>query len=379
MNSVYLDNGATTPVCKPASEAMIKVITEDFGNPSGVYTVGVKAKGMINRARADIAKAWGAFDNEIFFTSGGSESDNWALMGTALRHGPGHIISTAVEHHAVINTLNTLGSLGYSISFTEPDSSGRISADRILSLLRPDTFLISMMLVNNETGMFMPVSTVGSEAHKRGIIMHTDAVAVVGKIPVNVNSLNVDLLSASAHKFYGPKGTGFLYVRRGTPISPFIYGGGQERGMRGGTENTAAIVGMGAALNYVTDGMSESFEKEKALKELLFKLIKEKIPDVSVNGSLEESAPWCLNIRIPGVVGTSLLILLDTKGICASTGATCNQTSKTASHVLKAMGLNDEEAAESIRFTLGRQNTEEEIRFTADVLYDSVNYLRSMR
>ncbi|MCR5278329.1 MAG: cysteine desulfurase [Lachnospiraceae bacterium] len=380
METVYLDNGATTPICKDAVDAMNKVISEEYGNPSGVYTKGVEAKGIINRARTDIAASLKAFDNEIYFTSGGSESDNWALVGTALKAGKGHIISTAIEHHAVMNTLNTLGSLGYGISFAKPDSGGFVSADSVLSLIRPDTFLISMMLVNNETGVYQPVSEVGAAARKRGIIMHTDAVAAVGKVPVDVNSLNVDLLSASAHKFHGPKGTGFLYIRRGTPISPFIYGGGQEMGMRGGTENTPCVAGMNAALKYSESHFLDSVDKQKKLKQLLFDLIKEKIPDVRLNGYIDsdKTAPWCLNISIPGIVGTSLLILLDMKGICASTGATCNQSSKEPSHVLTAMGRSKEEAASSIRFTLSFENTEEEIRYTADVLAESVRYLRSM-
>ncbi len=376
---VYLDNGATTPVCDEAKDAMVAVLNETYGNPSGVYDEGVKAKGIINRARVSIAESLGVFDREIIFTSGGTESDVTALFGTAFHHGKGHILSTQIEHHAVLNTLGYLEKSGFDVTCAKPDVRGVVSADTMRSLVRPDTFLISMMHVNNETGMLQPVMEVGSFAKERGIIMHTDAVASYGKLPMKDLVKQVDLLSVSAHKFNGPKGTGFLYIKRGTPIDPLFNGGGQEFSMRSGTENTAGIAGMKAAALHSFSKIEFFLEKTKSLKMLLYKLIKERISDVYVNGDMDEAVPWCLNIGIPGVNGSSLLILLDMKGICASTGATCSQAKEEPSHVLRAMGRSNTEAASSIRFTLSDLNTEEEMIYTADMLKESVDYLRSMQ
>lgn len=376
---VYLDNGATTPVCDEAKEAIIGVLNNDFGNPSGVYDIGVKAKGIVNRSRASIAETLGVFEREIIFTSGGTESDAFALIGTAFKHGKGHILSTQIEHHAVLKTLGYLEKSGFDVTYAKPDVRGVVSADTMRSLVRPDTFLISMMHVNNETGMLQPVMEVGSFAKERGIIMHSDAVASYGKLPLNGIVKQVDLLSVSAHKFNGPKGSGFLYIKRGTPIDPLFNGGGQEFSMRSGTENTAGIAGMNAAALHSFAKMDSFIEKTKSLKILLYTLIKDRIGDIYVNGEPEESVPWCLNIGIPGINGSSLLILLDMKGICASTGATCSQAKEEPSHVLRAMGRSSIEAASSIRFTLSDLNTEEEMIYTADMLKESVDYLRSMQ
>lgn len=386
MKTVYFDNGATTPMCEPSLKAMCTVASDSYGNPSGTYGPGFAAGRILNDSRAEIASALNCFESEIIFTSGGTEGDNTALFGAffASEKSKKHIITTMIEHHAVLNTCRFLEKQGASVTYLRPSKDGRIAPEAVKEAIRPDTVLISVMHANNETGAVQPIEEIGRIAGEYGIPFHTDAVCTFGKIPIDLHELKADLLSVSAHKFYGPKGTGFLFARRGTVFEPFMHGGSQEEERRGGTENVPAIAGMAAAGRYCHENMEEHAAAAGKRRDLLWELISGEIEGVHMNPEAEGPQrkvpgfilPGTLNVRFDGVKGESLLILLDGKGICASAGAACERRGKKISHVLTAMGYSEKEASGSVRFTLSHLNTEEEVRYAASAVKESVGYLR---
>ncbi len=379
--TVYFDNAASTPLCEEAKRAMIGVIENFYANPSGSHGPGIKAKRIVSIARAEIASALDCYEKEIIFTSGGTESDNMAIIGAALANSDRgrHIVTSSFEHHAVLNSCKALEKMGFRVTYVSPNSQGFITKESIEKAIRPDTILVSVMHANNEIGTILPVYDIAESLKAKGILFHTDAVCTFGKLKISMKELKADFLSASSHKINGPKGTGFLYVRRGAEIAPIINGGSQENNLRAGTENVPGIVGFGGAVAARKGKEDLNTEKVSGLRNLLLEGIMKEIPDVKVNGSLENRMAGNLNVAFKGVVGTSLLILLDGKGICASTGASCNQAKQEPSHVLKAIGLSDEEAASSIRFSLSEYNSEEEVRYVVDALKDGVSYLRNIR
>ncbi len=345
-------------------------LKEDFGNPSIQYGRGVKARYAVDEARAIIANCVHARQKEIFFTSGGTESDNWALESVckALKNKGKHIIVSSIEHHAVLNTCAALETEGYDVSYLPVNTNGIVETSNLEKSIRPDTVLISIMLANNEIGTIQDIKTLASVAHDHGVLFHTDAVQAVGHIPVNVKRLGVDLMSASAHKFNGPQGCGFLYVKHGTPILPFHHGGQQEAGQRAGTENVAGIVGMATALQY---HIKEMRGLEKRLKEMAktFKnIISAKYPQAVFNGDSRKRLPGHVSVSFPGRDGEALLHLLDLKGICVSTGAACNSRSTEISHVLRAIGLSDDVTKGTLRVTFGYGNTVQDAEVIANTL-----------
>lgn len=381
-NRIYLDHAATTPVSEPVLEVMLPFFREQPGNASSVYGTGRESRRAIEYARKQVASAIGAEAGEIVFTSGGSESDNLAVKGTAfaLKNKGNHIITSSIEHPAVLNTCRWLKKAGFDISYVCPDHEGKIVPDTIRGLIRKETILISIMTANNEIGTIEPVQKIGEIAREAGIVFHTDAVQAVGSIPVDVNQMNADLLSLSAHKFCGPKGAGALFVRRGTPICSLIHGGAQERGLRAGTENVPAIAGLGKAIESAVEHLAENAEKARFLRNLLVRGILDMIPGTSLNGSAKEEdrlANNC-NVSFSGVDGEALLLRLDLAGIAASGGSACTSGSREISHVLTAIGLSREQAAGSIRLTTGPDNTEAEIQEAIRILKDIVTDLRLM-
>ena len=379
-NRIYLDHAATTPVSKAVLDAMLPFFTECHGNASAVYATGREARKAVENARKQVAAAIGAEPREILFTGGGSESDNLAVKGTAYAlQGKGrHIITTAVEHPAVLNTCRWLEKQGFEVTYAEPDRNGYVDPEQIRRALREDTVLISVMAANNEIGTLEPVAEIGRIAQENGIVFHTDAVQAVGAVPVDVNAWNADLLSLSAHKFGGPKGVGALYVRKGTRIDPLIHGGEQERGLRAGTENTAGIVGLGKAIEIATDALAENAEKTTRLRERLTDGILSSVPDAYLNGPKEGRLPNNCSVRFGRIDGEALLLRLDLAGIAGSAGSACTAGSQEISHVLKAIGLNDEEAKSSMRLTVGPENTEAEIDEAVAVVREIVADLRRM-
>lgn len=378
--TVYFDNAASTPLCLESKQIMIGVMENSCANPSGAHGPGIKAKRIVSIARAEIASALDCYEKEIIFTSGGTESDNMAIIGAALANSEKgrHIVTTSFEHHAVLNSCKALGKMGFGVTYVSPDSRGFVAKESIEKAIRPDTILVSVMHANNEIGTIQPIYDIADLVKEKGILFHTDAVCTFGKLKISMKELKADFLSAGSHKINGPKGTGFLFARRGAGILPLINGGSQEYGLRAGTENVPGIAGFGAAVAARKGKEALNIEKVGRLRDLLLEGIMDEIPDVRVNGSLENRMAGNLNVAFKGVVGTSLLILLDGKGICASTGASCNQAKQEPSHVLKAIGLSDEEAASSIRFSLSEYNTEEEVRYVIDALKDGVSYLRNL-
>lgn len=379
--TIYFDNAATTQTLPEVVEEMKPYFSEHFGNPSGVYSDGVFARKKMNDARHQIAESIGCFDKEIIFTSCGSESDNMALVGVAFKNRDKgrHIITTTIEHHAIMETCAFLERNGYRVTYVPVDSNGLVNPSDIEKAICDDTILISVMYVNNETGVIQPVSKIADIAHKRGIIFHTDAVQAYGKIKIDVKELSVDLLSVSAHKFNGPKGIGFIYIKSGTPVDSFIHGGTQEYGLRAGTENVAYIVGMAKASELSHSKLIENNKREAEIKEHIWERISTEITDVKLNGRFEDSLPGILNFSIKDVEGESLLIMLDMKKICASTGSACAMSLKEPSHVLRAMGRTIEEARGSVRFSFSGLNTLEEADYVVDELKESVAYLRNLR
>ena len=351
-----------------------------YGNPSSVYSFSQKSKEAITAGREKIAKTLGASPEEIYFTAGGSESDNWALKCTAEAYGVhgGHIITTKIEHHAILHTCKYLQNRGYDVTYLDVDENGLVDLNTLEAAIRPDTFLISIMFANNEIGTIEPIKEIGEIAHRHGILFHTDAVQAFGQIPIDVNDMNIDILSASSHKFNGPKGMGFLYVKSGIRLDSIIHGGGQERGRRAGTENVPAIVGMKTAAELAAITMTKRIEYETKLRNYMIKRIMSEIPYARVNGSMNDRLPGNVNMGFQFVEGETVLIMLDMEDICASAGSACSSGSIDPSHVLMAIGLPEEIARGSVRFTIGYENTMEEIDRTVDVLKRIIGNQRKM-
>ena len=379
-NRIYLDHAATTPVAPEVLEAMLPFFTGDWGNASAVYATGREARRAVENARKEVAKAIGAQPQEICFTSGGSESDNTAVRGTvrALREKGIHIITTAIEHHAVLNPCLQLREDGFEVTLVRPDSEGRIDPEEIRKAVREDTILVSVMTANNEIGTLEPVDRIGRICREKGIVFHTDAVQAIGAVPVNVQESGCDLLSLSAHKFYGPKGVGALYIREGTRLKPLIAGGEQERGLRAGTENVPGIVGLGKAITSAHEHLKQHTDHMRRMRDRLTCGILSAIPGTSLNGPAEDRLPNNCSVRFDGIDGEALLLRLDLAGIAASAGSACTAGSQETSHVLKAIGLNEEEAKSSLRLTTGIHTTAEEIDETVRILSEIVSDLRAM-
>ena len=380
MRRVYLDHSATTPVRAEVLSAMLPYFADHAGNASSLHMAGQRAKKALEEARNAVARALGADPKEIYFTSGGTESDNQAVIGVARAQSlrGRHLITSTIEHHAVLNTCRWLESQGFQVSYVPVDQHGLLDLDALKDNIRGDTVLISCMLANNEVGTIEPLAEIARLAHARGLLVHTDAVQAVGKMPVRVDDLGVDLLSLAAHKFCGPKGIGALYVRRGTPIEPLLYGGHQEWALRPGTQNIPGIVGMATALRLATDELSTEPPRLGALRDQLQQGILSRIPDVQVNGHSTSRLPSILNVSFGGVEGESLLMALDIKGIAVSTGSACTAGATDPSHVLRAMGLERARADGSLRFSLGHTTTEEDMDYTLQTLVEVVGRLRSM-
>lgn len=381
MNSmIYFDNAATTAVKPEVFDAMRPYFTEVYGNPSSVYRFAGKAGEAVESARAEIGGALNAKPEEIYFTGGGSESDNWAVKGTAhaLREKGRHIITTKIEHHAVLHTCEYLEREGYEITYLDVDETGMVAPEELEKAIRPDTILITIMFANNEIGTIEPVREIGRLARKHGILFHTDAVQAFGHVPIDVEDMQIDMLSASGHKLGGPKGVGILYLRSGVKIDPILHGGAQERFRRAGTHNVPGIVGMAAAVKMAVEHMEENGKREREIRDHMIRRIQEEIPYVRVNGHREKRLPGNVNVCFRFVEGESLLIMLDQEGICASSGSACTSGSLDPSHVLLAIGLPHEIAHGSLRLTLSEANTREEADYTVDKLKTIVERLRSM-
>lgn len=377
---IYLDNAATTKVNKKVLESMMPYFSEIYCNPSVAYSFATKGRIAIEEARNYAAKLIGASDMEIYFTSGGSESDNWAIKAVAESFSDKgkHIITTKIEHHAVLHTCEYLERHGFDITYLNVDSDGKVRLDELKKSIREDTILISVMTANNEIGTIQPVAEIGKIAHEKGILFHTDAVQAYGHIPINVDEMNIDLLSASGHKFNGPKGVGIMYIRKGVKIRSFIHGGSQERGRRAGTYNVPGIAGLGTAAKLAMENMAKRVEKEKELRDYFIDRISAEIPYTVLNGHREDRLPNNINFCFRFVEGESVLIMLDQAGICASSGSACTSGAIDPSHVLRAIGLSDEMAHESLRLTLSYENTKEEIDTVVGELKRIVERLRGM-
>lgn len=377
---IYLDNAATTKVNKKVLESMMPYFSGIYCNPSAAYSFATKGRIAIEEARNYAAKLIGASDMEIYFTSGGSESDNWAIKAVAESFSDKgkHIITTKIEHHAVLHTCEYLERHGFDITYLNVDSDGKVRLDELKKSIREDTILISVMTANNEIGTIQPVAEIGKIAHEKGILFHTDAVQAYGHIPINVDEMNIDLLSASGHKFNGPKGVGIMYIRKGVKIRSFIHGGSQERGRRAGTYNVPGIAGLGTAAKLAMENMAKRAEKEKELRDYFIDRISAEIPYTVLNGHREDRLPNNINFCFRFVEGESVLIMLDQAGICASSGSACTSGAIDPSHVLRAIGLSDEMAHESLRLTLSYENTKEEIDTVVGELKRIVERLRGM-
>ncbi len=378
---IYLDNAATTKTAPEVVDAMIPYFTEHYGNPSSVYSFASGNKEVVSRLREIIAQALGAQANEIYFTAGGSESDNWALKATAEAYEKKgkHIITTKIEHHAILHTCEYLEKQrGFEITYLDVDENGVVKLDELKKAIRPDTILISVMFANNEIGTIQLIREIGEIAQEHKILFHTDAVQAFGQIPIDVDACHIDMLSASGHKLNGPKGIGFLYIRKGVKIRSFVHGGAQERKRRAGTENVPGIVGMGAAVERAMRTMETRTAKERKLRDYLIKRIETEIPYCRLNGDRTNRLPNNVNFSFRFIEGESLLIMLDMKGICASSGSACTSGSLDPSHVLLAIGLPHEIAHGSLRMTLGEETTREDLDYTVDTLKEIVANLRSM-
>lgn len=377
---VYMDHAATTFTKKEVLDEMIPYFTEKFGNPSSVYTFGRNSRSAVEDAREKVGKAIGAKADEIYFTAGGSEADNWALKGVAYanKNKGNHIITTNIEHHAMLHTCEYLQKNGFEITSLDVDEYGMINLEQLENAITDKTILISIMFANNEIGTIQPIEKIGEIAKKHGVIFHTDAVQAVGNVEIDVNKMNIDLLSMSAHKFYGPKGIGALYIRKGVRIENLIHGGAQERKRRAGTENLPAIVGMGKAIEMATSNMEEHNNRIMAMRDRLLEGIMEKIPYTKLNGHPEQRLPGNLNVSFHFIEGESLLLLLDQFGICGSTGSACSSGSLDPSHVLLAIGLPHEIAHGSLRLSLGDATTDEDVDYVLEHLPKIVQRLRDM-
>lgn len=377
---IYLDNAATTKTAPEVVEAMLPYFTENYGNPSTIYSLGSTSKKAVNEARRTIADAIGAKQEEIYFTAGGSESDNWALKATAEAYASKgkHIITTKIEHHAILHTCEYLEKRGFEITYLNVDRDGLIDLEELKAAIRPDTILISVMFANNEIGTIEPIEEIGAIAKERNVLFHTDAVQAFGQVPIDVDKLHIDMLSASGHKLNGPKGIGFLYIRSGLKLRSFIHGGSQERSRRAGTENVPGIVGLGKAVERALRIMDEKTKHEIALRDYLIERVEKEIPYCWVNGHRTKRLPGNVNFSFLYIEGESMLIMLDMKGICASSGSACTSGSLDPSHVLLAIGLKHEEAHGSLRLTLSEENTKEQMDFVVDNLKQIVARLRDM-
>ena len=377
---IYLDNAATTKTAQEAVDAMLPYFTEYYGNASSIYSLGAESKKAMTEAREEIAGSIGASAQEIYFTAGGSESDNWALVAAAEAYESKgkHIITSKIEHHAILHTCEYLEKRGFSITYIDVDENGILKLDELKKAIRPDTILISVMFANNEIGTIQPIKEIGEIAREHGILFHTDAVQAYGHVQTRVDELPIDMMSASGHKINGPKGIGFLYIRKGVKIRSFVHGGAQERSRRAGTENIPGIVGLAAAVKKNFANMEERTRKETELRDYLIERIEKEIPYCRLNGHRTDRLPNNVNFSFQFIEGESLLIMLDMKGICASSGSACTSGSLDPSHVLLAIGLPHEIAHGSLRMTLSEENTKEEIDFVADELKGIVERLRSM-
>lgn len=376
----YFDNAATTQTRPEVVEAMIKYYGESYGNPSSVYKFAQSNKNAVEKGREQIAKAINSEANEIYFTAGGSESDNWAIKGIAESYANKgkHIITTAIEHHAVLHTCEYLETKGYEVTYLPVDEYGMVSVEDVKNAIRPDTILITVMFANNEIGTIQPIAEIGALAHENGIIFHTDAVQAVAHVPIDVKAMNIDLLSMSGHKFYGPKGIGALFIKKGIKINPYIHGGAQERRRRAGTENVPGIVGMGLAAELACNEMDKEIERLTYLRDKLINAILEKVPYSRLNGHPTKRLPGNANISFEFIEGESILLLLDYKGICASSGSACTSGSLDPSHVLLAIGLPHEKAHGSVRMSLGHFTTEEQVDYLIQELPPIIERLRAM-
>ena len=377
---IYLDNAATTKTRPEVVEAMLPYFTEYYGNPSSIYDFSSRSREAVAHARETIAASLGAKTNEIYFTAGGTESDNWALVATAEAYASKgkHIITSKIEHHAVLHTCEYLEKRGFEVTYLDVDEQGIVKLEELKKAIRPDTILISIMFANNEIGTIEPIRQIGQIAREHGILFHTDAVQAYGHVPISVDEYNIDMLSASAHKLQGPKGIGFLYIRKGVKIRSFIHGGAQERKRRAGTENVPGIVGFGKAAEIAFATMEERTQKERQLRDYLMEKVMEKVPFTRINGSRAERLSNNVNFAFQFIEGESLLIKLDMAGICGSSGSACTSGSLDPSHVLLAIGLPHEIAHGSLRLTLSDENTMEEMDYVADQIREIVEYLRGM-
>ena len=377
---VYMDNSATTPVKEEVLEEMLPYFNEKYGNPSSIYSLGNQSKVAIEKAREQVAKALGAKSKEIFFTSGGSEADNWAIKGVAFanRNKGNHIITSKIEHHGILHTCEYLERQGFKVTYLDVDEYGTVDIEQLKNSITDETILISIMFANNEIGTIQPIREIGKIAKEKNIYFHTDAVQAIGNVKIDVNDLNIDLLSLSAHKFYGPKGIGALYVRQGVKMHNLIEGGAQERNRRAGTENVPAIVGLGKAIELAYEHIDEHNAKLEKLRERLKNKVFENIDYVRFNGHPTNRLPGNTNFCFKFIEGESLLLSLDMEGIAGSSGSACTSASLDPSHVLLAIGLPHEIAHGSLRLSLGDFNTEEEVDYVADKLVGIVARLRAM-
>lgn len=377
---IYLDHAATTAARPEVVEAMLPYFTENYWNPSSVYTPASKNRKAVDKSRETIAKTLGTDSQNIYFTAGGSESDNWALKAAAEAYQSKgkHIITSTIEHHAILHTCDYLKSQGFEITYVNVDENGILKLDELEAAIRPDTILISVMFANNEIGTIQPIKEIGEIAKKHGIIFHTDAVQAYGQLPINVEEYHIDMLSASGHKLNGPKGVGFLYIRKGLKLRSFIHGGAQERKRRAGTENVTGIVGLGKAVEIAFDTMDERIKQETELRDYAIDRILSEVPYCRLNGDRRKRLPNNINISVQFIEGESLLIMLDMAGICASSGSACTSGSLDPSHVLLAIGLPHEIAHGSLRMTLGEETTKEDMDYVIEKLKEIVEKLRTM-
>ncbi len=380
MRRIYLDHAATTPLHPEVTAAMIPFLGERFGNPSSIYAEGREARKAVEGARAQVAEALGADPSEIVFTSGGTEADNLAIIGAVFACGreKAHVITTAVEHHAVLEPCHFLESIGHAVTYLPVDGSGIVDPDAVRKAITPATVLVSVMHANNEVGTVQPVEEIAAICREAGVYLHSDAVQAAGALEVNVDRLGVDMLSLSAHKLYGPKGAGCLYVRKGTRLKALLLGGGQERGMRSGTENVAGTVGFGAAMELAAREWRERSQRILPLRERLIDGILESIPYTRLNGDRERRLPNNVNVLFDFIEGEAICLKLDFQGIAASTGSACSSVSGEASHVLLALGIPPEKAHGSLRLTLGRENTAEDVDYVLETLPPIIEELRRM-
>ncbi|UCE17114.1 MAG: cysteine desulfurase NifS [Gemmatimonadota bacterium] len=380
MRRIYMDHNATTPLHPDVLETMRPFLTEKFGNASSIHFFGRETRVAVDEAREIVAHSLGAKPSEIFFTSGGTESDNLAIKGSVHVNGKDdhHIVSSKIEHHAVLHTCQSLEKEGFRVTYVSVDRNGMVDPDAVAEAITEHTILVTIMHANNEVGSLQPIKEIGAICREKGVSFHTDAVQSFGKIPVDVNDVNVDLLSLSGHKLYGPKGIGALYIRKGKRITPLFHGGSHERNRRAGTENVAGIVGLGKAIQIAMDSMESEAKNISELRDTLMDRLAEKIEHIHLNGHPMKRLPGTLNVSFAGIEGESIVLSLDLKGIAVSSGSACTSGALEPSHVLAAMGLSSELAQGSIRFSLGRENAKRDVDYVVQVLPEIIERLRAM-